>query len=321
MVDRYYSRVAAASTCLHRLKRATTAAHSIRTIRLKVRGGNTRDMFRHSGSGQNVEAPTPRPGARSEIVRPDGTRDFVAYEQLFAEHPFERTLERIRANEVITHLVQQGCGTGSSILEVGVGKTCVASAFPEARATAIDPVPSALTQWSLACRRVGMNANVVPLTLDDYCQQSLPGDLFDFIVLSSVLHEMPDRLVALRHVARLLAPAGKCIVVVPNATSLHRLLGVALGLMDDLHSQTPTEAKMGQFPAYTEASLNAHMELAGLRIVTTQTFFLKPLSSEQMALAEEAGVLDQEMLDSLERLKRLMPSWGAEILAVGELNV
>ena len=278
-------------------------------------------MFPHNHAGDNVEAPTPRLGVHSGVVRPDGTRDFGAYEQLFAEHPFERTLERIRATEVIAHLVQQGCGAGSSILEIGVGRSCVASAFPKARATAIDPVAAALTQWSLACQRVGVDANAFALTLDDFCQQDMPGELFDFIVLSSVLHEMPDRLVALRHVARLLKPAGKCIVVVPNATSLHRMLGVALGLLDDLQSQTPTEAKMGQFPAYTEAALTAHMEMAGLRLVTVHTFFLKPLSSEQMALAEEAGVLDQEMLDSLERLTRLMPSWGAEILAVGELNV
>jgi len=267
-----------------------------------------------------VGEPIRPPRLASGVIRPDGTRDFAAYEQLFSDHPFEQTLEGIRAREVVHQLTQMGCGTGSSILEVGVGRVCVASAFPQTCATAIDPVAASLTQWSLACQSSGVESNTFALTLDEFYQRKLPSDRFDFIVLSSVLHEMSDRLGALRQAVRLLKPAGKCVVVVPNAASLHRLLGVSLGLLDSLRSQTPTEARMGQSPAYTEASLSAHMDLAGFHHVKTRTFFLKPLSSEQMALAEEAGVLDQEMLESLRRLIHLMPSWGAEILAVGELD-
>lgn len=82
------------------------------------------------------------------------------------------------------------------------------------------------------------------------------------------------------------------VVVVPNARSLHRLLGQAAGLLDDVHRLSPEDLELGHQRYFDLDSLRRLVEGAGLRIVSAEGIFLKCLPTaqlERLALPPEVG--------------------------------
>jgi len=113
---------------------------------------------------------------------------------------------------------------------------------------------------------------------------------FDTIVLSHVLEHLVDPRAVLRRARSWLAPAGRLIVVTPNADSLHRRLGVKMGLLareTDLNEQ---DEAIGHRRVYRRETLDEEIEAAGLRITARGGIFLKPLANAQMLALHDAAV-------------------------------
>jgi hypothetical protein len=54
--------------------------------------------------------------------------------------------------------------------------------------------------------------------------------------------------VIVRQFSRYLAPGGAMFIVVPNARSLHRLIGHKAGLLDNLYRLSAEDLQLGLYP-------------------------------------------------------------------------
>jgi 2-polyprenyl-3-methyl-5-hydroxy-6-metoxy-1,4-benzoquinol methylase len=108
------------------------------------------------------------------------------------------------------------------------------------------------------------------------------GEKFDNIIMARVLEHLDDPVSLLKRAAGWLNPGGQIHVVVPNAESLNRKLGLAMGLIQRLDELTERDHKAGHVRVYRRDALVAHVREAGLRVVALTGTYLKPLSNAQM---------------------------------------
>jgi 2-polyprenyl-3-methyl-5-hydroxy-6-metoxy-1,4-benzoquinol methylase len=113
---------------------------------------------------------------------------------------------------------------------------------------------------------------------------------FEDIVMVRVLEHLDDPIGILQKLERYLAPKGQLHLVVPNARSLHRRLGKAMGLLPSLHSFSARDIQYGHRRVYDQDLLTQHVEAAGLQVVEVQGVLIKPLSNAQMESWDPATI-------------------------------
>jgi SAM-dependent methyltransferase len=115
----------------------------------------------------------------------------------------------------------------------------------------------------------------------------------DLIVFGFVLEHVEDPGALLRRYRDFLAPGGRIAVAVPNAASLHRRVGQAAGLLEDLTALGPGDLALGHRRAYTVETLEAELAAAGYATTRREGIFLKPFTTGQMtALALSDAVIE-----------------------------
>lgn len=138
-----------------------------------------------------------------------------------------------------------------------------------------------------------------------------PGRRFDTVVLGHVLEHVADPVALLARVRGLLAPGGRALLTVPNANSIHREVGVALGILASVTELGEADVRIGHRRVYTRESLVADVHAAGLAVEHVDGVFLKPLSNGQI----ERDWSD-ELIDAFNAVGRRHPEICAELLVV-----
>jgi len=138
-----------------------------------------------------------------------------------------------------------------------------------------------------------------------------PDCQFDTIIMTNVLEHIRNRFQFLNHIKKWLSPKGRIIVTVPNAKALHKRLGKEMGLIKNFYSLTPADKAKGHTKVYDSNRLSQEFTRAGLRVIHNRGFFLKPFSSEQMA------VYDDKILDGLYELGKKYPDLCSSLIIVG----
>lgn len=143
-------------------------------------------------------------------------------------------------------------------------------------------------------------------------QDALPS-AFDFIVASSLLHEVPDPVAFLAAVREHCSDATVVHLNVPNVGSFHRLLALEAGLIDDLFEQSETEKRFQRQTRFDLASLTTMVEENGFRVLASGTYFVKPFTHSQMEQLLRHGIIDMRIVDALDRMTTYMPGLGCEM--------
>lgn len=133
---------------------------------------------------------------------------------------------------------------------------------------------------------------------------------FDDIIAARVLEHLDDPVSILVQMKKHLAPGGRIHIVVPNAESMNRKLGFAMGMISSLDELTERDRNAGHVRVYRKDSLCAHIRAAGLRIQELTGTFLKPVSNAQML------GWDQKVLEGLYALADELPLYCTELYAV-----
>ncbi len=105
---------------------------------------------------------------------------------------------------------------------------------------------------------------------------------FDVVVLSHVLEHVEDAVGLLRQCLRLISDTGRVLIAVPNAGSIHRHVGMAMGILPTLSTLSENDHHIGHRRVYDALTLRRHIEGAGLEVDELRGHFLKPLSNRQV---------------------------------------
>lgn len=130
------------------------------------------------------------------------------------------------------------------------------------------------------------------------------------ILLTDSLEHVGDAVGILALIKTWLAPSGKLHIIVPNALSLHRLIGVKMGFLNDAHDFNDNDIASGHVRVYDFDTLNADIKASGLSLISMQGVQFKPLSDAQLSS------FSAEYKDALASLNELLPRHCAEIYAL-----
>ena len=235
------------------------------------------------------------------------SRDLGDYTHQYRSLPFEPLQIEYRRRLV---LEQVAAIRPARLLEVGCGERPLFLDLPGVACTVVEPTPAfAQRAVELASGRTGVRV------ARSFVEEFDPlGEDYDMIVASCVLHEVPDAQVFLTALQRLCGPETVVHVNVPNARSLHRLLAVAMGLIDDPGTPSQTQRTMQQRGGvYGRESLTQALADAGLQVTAAGTLFVKPFTHGQMQQLVDQGFMTPAMLDGLARLVDWLPELGSEL--------
>ncbi len=104
------------------------------------------------------------------------------------------------------------------------------------------------------------------------------------MVMAGALEHLEDPVGVLRKIKNWLDPNLESAIhlTVPNANSLHRKIGVAMGSIPSITSLSERDHMIGHQRVYTSALLRQHIEEAGLKVDLLQGIYLKPLPHSEM---------------------------------------
>jgi hypothetical protein len=100
---------------------------------------------------------------------------------------------------------------------------------------------------------------------------------------------------------------------VPNANSVHRLIALEAGIIQDVHDMSDTQKKLQQSRTYDMDSLKSEVESAGFVVEDCGSYFIKPFTHLQLQRCIDEEIIDERVLDGLSGLIKYMPDYGAEI--------
>ena len=248
----------------------------------------------------------------SENLQSQGIRDLDRYAQDYSAHKFEEIQEGHRRAELVAafrgytnmHIVEVGCGRRSVITEINGYRS----------ATIIEPIMELLDR---NLKTLGHDAKVEGFNglLNEFVTQS--RKTFGLCILSSLLHEVNNQIEMLENCWKVLDGNGVLIVNVPNAFSIHRILGVHMGKLDNVFSLTETQLRMQQFKKpFSMATLSILLEDNGFEIDKIYTVIPKLLDHESLSQIMELGLIDREFLGDLNKLSGKLNGFGSEIMAI-----
>ena len=137
-----------------------------------------------------------------------------------------------------------------------------------------------------------------------------PADRYSDVVVNCALEHVEDPVATLARAKQWLEPGGVIHVVVPNADSLHRLVGVEMGIIESRTTLSASDVRIGHRRVYDLDHLLSDIRSAGLEPVHWQGIFLKVVSNQQML------GWDPALIHALHRVGQRFPSSCAELYVV-----
>ncbi len=105
---------------------------------------------------------------------------------------------------------------------------------------------------------------------------------FDTVLMAHILEHVDQPIELLKKVGNWIKKDGVVLICVPNANSVHRQLGLKMGLISRLDELNETDIKLGHRRVYNWDLFKKHINASGLKIKQTGGIFFKPLSNSQM---------------------------------------
>lgn len=201
-----------------------------------------------------------------------------AYEESFPYYWDETVLLDAYARKLVDSLAGR---KNVSALSLGIGRQIVSKTLFDNVELAEYHVIEGSPEIIAAYRREAAPPEFVQIH-NAYFEDITFDRRFDLIEMGFVLEHVDDPALILRRYRDYLEPEGQLFVSVPNARSLHRLLGHAAGLMPDIYSLSQSDRDLGHKRYFDADSIAAMVEESGYEIVARHGLMLKPLTTGQI---------------------------------------
>ena len=139
------------------------------------------------------------------------------------------------------------------------------------------------------------------------------GKKFHNIVIGHVLEHVENPVEILARCKELLPESGggRIVAAVPNSNSIHRQAAVLMGLLQSEKQLNETDKINGHRRVYDMDTFQADFKKAGLKIIHSGGYWLKPLSNAQIERD-----WSREMIDAFLKLGEKYPDIAGEIYVV-----
>jgi ubiquinone/menaquinone biosynthesis C-methylase UbiE len=141
---------------------------------------------------------------------------------------------------------------------------------------------------------------------------SLKKKHFDFIILSSLLHEVPEPDKMLDDIYKICDKNTVLHVNVPNINSFHLLWAYKSGIIK-LGELTERAKKLQQNTTYDLFSLEKTLNKNRFKSIDKGSYFIKPFNHDKMYQLLSEDIINSQLLDGLYNLTEYFPNNGAEI--------
>lgn len=246
----------------------------------------------------------------------NGKRDIADYEKnyLIGNNGFEKYKVIYRRRKILEVIEQYAPKT---ILEIGCGlepifcylKNC--ERYHEI--TIVEPAEKFYEQAKLLSSE---NKNVICIKgFFEEIVDNLVGKSYDMIVCSGLLHEVIEPEKLLNAIRKTCSENTIVHINVPNMYSIHRLLGVEMGIISDVFEASDANKEYQQNTNFDIKRLRTMIENNGLKVVEDGSYFVKPFSHHQMGVMMQQQIIDENVLDGLYHITKYMPQFGSEIYA------
>ena len=235
-------------------------------------------------------------------------RDYERYEEDYNQMPFESVMVEYRRRIVVENLLKYN---HNNILEIGCGNEPLFKYFSDySSMTIIEPCDSF---YKNACELKENNRIQIYKGLFENLSDSLKYNNYDFIIVSSLLHEIPDYIEFLVKLHDISNFDTTIHINVPNANSFHRILAFEMGIIDSIFEFSSTNIRMQQNRVFNLVSLRDLLEKHKYKILDTGSYFIKPFTHNQMSRITDNNIIDKKILDGLFGMTTYFPDLGSEI--------
>lgn len=209
---------------------------------------------------------------------------------------FDCTILRYTANTLLPFC------RGTRILELG----CADGLMTEILADIFDEIVAVDgSEYLIKEAKKNVKGNVT-----FYCsliEEFEPCGKFDTIIMAHLLEHVIDPVLLLKRVKNWLNNGGVILICVPNAISLHRKIGRAMGFIREFTELSEMDIKVEHRRVYSIDTLRKDIQKAGLNIETWGGIFLKPRPSSIMES------WDNNILDAFYEVGKELPDYCSEI--------
>ena len=249
-------------------------------------------------------------GMKSCIIDIMG-RDLSDYQAQYAAQPYEKYQAYFRCREVKNILARHPRAT---ILETGCGLESIFLHLDSfAKIIVVEPAADFFKKAQQDAISMGdKNIVIVNTTLEDV-PQHIKNHEFDFILVSSLLHEIFAPKAFLATLYNLCGADTIVHINVPNAKSFHRRLAVEMGLIKNVYEVSAANVKFQQHTVFDADSLHRMVEDAGFFVCESGAYAFKPFTHEQMQKMIDCRLLTHEMADGLYAMGKYLPDFCSEI--------
>lgn len=241
-------------------------------------------------------------------------RDIDGYTESYLRLAFEDKQVIYRRRKVLERIAEY---CPKKVLEIGCGMEPLFSFLPDNIAvTVVEPSKVFCNNAQALAKIQHKKVRVICGFAEENSEDLSVDDNYDMIICSALLHEVENPQILLQAIGKL-AVKGHTIVHVnvPNANSLHRLLAVAMGLIDNTAVLSKNNAAMQQHNVFDIGGLE-HMvfeTLKGAVLLCKGSYFVKPFTHKQMQEMFDRKIINDNTLDGLYGVEKYMPGLGSEI--------
>ena len=239
-------------------------------------------------------------------------RDIQDYAMKYQEDPCEKYQVRYRREKIME--LMSSC-RHETVLEIGCGMEPLFEYVKDySKMVIVEPGDVFIQNARKKAQESGSNGVCIQGFLEEKTQQVKEAcHDYDFIVLSSLLHEVDEPEKLLQAVSCICSKETIVHINVPNADSIHRLLAKEMGLIQDVHEVSDLQKALQNNRVFDLDSLCEIVGRCGFEVFDKGTYFPKLFSAGQMGRMLEEGIIKEDIFEGLNKMIQYFPQYGSEI--------